>query len=364
MKLLLWFSVGCSWSLAVLALVNIRTMIRPKTGSPAQVLAEVEILIPARNEELVITNCVTSALAQNALPSLKVTVLDDGSTDQTLAALNAITDSRLQVISGSEQLPEGWLGKPWACARLAQQSTAQYLVFVDADVVLEADAVAHAIEMLNRENLSLVSPYPKQLAKTPLARLIQPLLQWSWLSTVPLPIAKRTSRKSLAVANGQFLVCRRAEYELAGGHGANPNAVLDDIMLLRAFYSAGLTGTVADGTSLATCFMYQSDRSLVTGYAKSLWSAFNGPIGSLVTNLFLLMTYTVPLIALASSQWPLAVLALVGAIYGRWIVAIRTKQSLPAVVTHSVAIFAFAYLNLYSWFAHLRGLNTWKGRSV
>ena len=354
-----------SWVLALMALVNLRTMVRPLKTDPPEVLESVEILIPARNEQSTIASCVTCALAQTRIFDLKVTVLDDGSSDDTLAELNKIVDKRLKVLPGDEELPKGWLGKPWACARLAAQSKAEYLVFIDADVDLNVDAVAHGIEMMHRANLSLISPYPKQLAQTILTRLIQPLLQWSWLSTVVLSIARTTKRSSLAVANGQFLICRRSDYELVGGHSSAADQVLDDIMLLRSFYKAGLTGTVADGTRLATCHMYETDRELVDGYSKSLWRAFNGIVGSVFTNALLFIVYALPLYGLLTQDWPLALIAIIGASYGRWIVAVRTGQHrIPDVFTHGLAIAVFVGLNIFSWLKHLLGRNTWKGRSV
>lgn len=365
MHALLLFSAIFSWALSVLALINLRTMLRPNNSESPAIQASVEVLIPARNESRSISACVTSALNQSGVANFRVTVLDDASTDDTSVQLAQFNDDRLNVITGTEVLPAGWLGKPWACARLAQQSTADYLVFVDADVRLSPDAITSSIELLERTGMAFVSPYPKQETSTLLTRLIQPLLQWSWLHTVVLKLAQKTTRKSLAVANGQFIVCRHADYLRAGGHESVRDQVLDDIMLLRSFYAQGLTGTVADGTDLATCRMYENDSELISGYTKSLWQAFNGAIGSVVTNIFLLTIYTVPLFGLFTSDWPIALIALIGAGYGRFIVAVRTRQrKFPEVFTHSIAIAIFAGLNVLSWLRHLRGTNTWKGRAL
>jgi len=362
---LLIFSTIFSWTLSILALVNLRTMLRPIRSQLPEVTASVEVLIPARNESENIRACVSSALNQVGVSNLRVSVLDDASTDDTAALLAQIVDSRLNVISGTDELPADWLGKPWACARLANQSEAEYLIFIDADVRLSSNAIAASIEILERTGMALVSPYPRQETTTLLTRLVQPLLQWSWLHTVPLKLAQKTTRKSLAVANGQFFVCRRSDYLLVGGHESVREEVLDDLMLLRSFYEHGLNGTVADGTQLATCRMYATNQDLVSGYTKSLWQAFNGAFGSVFTNLFLLTIYTLPLLGLFTTEWPLAVLALAGAAHGRLIVAVRTNQrKFPEVFTHSISIAIFAWLNALSWVRHFRGTNSWKGRAL
>src|SRR5205807_5961315 len=131
-------------------------------------------------------------------------------------------------------LPSGWLGKPHACWHLARAATGTVLVFVDADVVLAPDAVAGAVSLLRNEGLAFVSPYPRQLAGSWLERLVQPLLQWSWLAFLPLRLAERGHRPSLANANGQLLVVDTAAYRRAGGHASVRAEVVDDVALARS----------------------------------------------------------------------------------------------------------------------------------
>ncbi|WP_345714047.1 glycosyltransferase, partial [Kineococcus glutinatus] len=167
--------------------------------------------------------------------------------------------------------------KAHACAQLAAAARGDVLVLVDADVTLAPHAVAAAVDLLCRSGLDLVSPYPRQVAATAAERLVQPLLQWSWLTTLPLRTAETSRRPSLSAANGQFLVVDAAALRRAGGFAAVRSAVLDDVALVRAVKAAGGRGGVADGTALATCRMYEGWAALREGYAKSLWSAFGPP---------------------------------------------------------------------------------------
>jgi hypothetical protein len=257
------------------------------------------------------------------------------------------------------------LGKNWACHRLSESVDADFLVFIDSDVTLEPLAVASAINGLIENQLHLVSPYPRQLAPTLLARIVQPLLQWSWLTTVPLRTTRLSLRPSLAVANGQFLVCRADSYATSGGHKEIKSEVLDDIELLRLFYRNGFTGCVIDGSDIATCKMYETNQDLIAGYAKSLWNAFGGPIGSLFVNTFFLFVYIFPLSGLFTGHVPLALLALMSGIVGR-LVSAKTSSGrlLPDSLLHPISILAFSLLNLVSWWRHLMGTNTWKSRDL
>jgi glycosyltransferase involved in cell wall biosynthesis len=359
---LITVAVAISALLTVNTVVNHFVLIRPKAG---RITSRVAILIPARNEENSITSAVQSALNQELLESFEVVVLNDASTDATAEKLLAFTDHKLNVITGELELPQGWLGKNWACHRLSESVEADFLVFIDSDVTLEPLAVASAINALVENQLHLVSPYPRQLAPTLLARIVQPLLQWSWLTTVPLRVTRKSHRASLAVANGQFLVCRADSYFASGGHQAISGEVLDDIELLRSFYKNGFTGCVIDGSKIATCQMYETNQALISGYSKSLWNAFGGPLGSMFVNLFFLFVYVFPLAGFFTDHMLLATLGLLSGIVGR-LVSAKTSSArmLPDALLHPVSIVAFGLLNLVSWRRHLAGTNTWKSRDL
>ena len=337
-------------------------MIRP---TPADVTESVSILIPARNEGTNIANVITTALAQERIADLRVVVLDDNSTDQTLKIAQEFTDARLHVIHSTDEPPQGWLGKAWACHRLAAVTQSDVLVFIDADVSLDPIAVCSAINAMHKYRLSLISPFPRQETTEPLTRLVQPLLQWSWLTAVPLFIARRFTAQTLAVANGQFIACRRSDYITAGGHESVKSAVVEDIELARQFSRHKLHNSVADGSKIATCLMYPTDRELIDGYSKNAWSAFNGIVGSIAVNLMMLFVYVLPLIGFATGHSVIAACVLIINTTSRILIGKATGARLwPEALLHPAAIVAFAAINVLSWIRHLRGTNTWKGRTV
>lgn len=114
---------------------------RPTTDAPL-----VSVLIPARNEaHRVLSQSVRSVLAQN-YEHLEVIVVNDRSTDVTESILRSIaeTDKRLHVVNGVEP-PAGWLGKPYALQQALEVSRGSWVLTVDADMVLEKEAVRIAI---------------------------------------------------------------------------------------------------------------------------------------------------------------------------------------------------------------------------
>jgi len=346
-----WIAL-CVAALSAHAAVNARLLRRPAVDARTR---RTSVLLPVRDEAHRVEPCLR-ALLRNDFDELLV--LDDGSSDGTADVVRRLAgeDPRVVVLTG-RPLPIGWLGKPHACQQLADAADqgSEALVFLDADVVLAPHAIAATVGMLDA--VDLVSPYPRQDCPGA-TRLVQPLLQWSWLTFLPLRLAERSPRPSLSAANGQLLAVRRSTYDRAGGHAAVRNEVVEDVALLRAVKAAGGTGGVADGTELATTRMYDSWRELVDGYTKSAWTLPVPAAGLLA------VLYVAPAVAaLRGSRWGQTAYA--AGVVGRVISARRTGgRALPDSLAHPVSVAALCWLTGRSHLARRRGTLTWKGRSV
>lgn len=357
---------GLSAAGALHAMVNLALLRRPP-ASPPPVRRPVTVVLPVRDEEEEVAGCLAALLDQRGVPDLRIVVVDDGSTDATATIVRAFPDPRVRLLT-AEPPPPGWLGKPHACAVGAAAATgdgAEVLVFVDADVRLFPDAIAAAVAVLDEHGLDLVSPWPRPLASGFAERLVQPLAPWLWATTLPVRLAERSARPSLAAANGQFLVLGRRGYERAGGHAAVRDEVLEDIALLRAVKRSGGRGVHVDGFRLAACRMYDGWPALRDGYAKSLWGAVGGSPAAGVAAVALLTAMEVvpPLAALRGS--PAGLLGYLAGVVGRVAVAVRTGgRAWPDALAHPVSVLALDLLMARSVLGRRRGTLTWRGRPV
>jgi len=104
----------------------------PKTDYVPDVL--VSVLIPARNEEENIGTLLDDLINQE-YRNIEVVVFNDQSEDRTAEIVTEYTirDKRISLLN-SGGLPEGWLGKNFACHSLSGKAHGKYMLFLDADV--------------------------------------------------------------------------------------------------------------------------------------------------------------------------------------------------------------------------------------
>ncbi len=110
----------------------------------------VSIIVPAYNEGKVIENCVASILASD-YPRFEVILVDDGSKDDTLAAMRAFeTDPRVRVIGKANG------GKASALNAGLADSKGEILFFVDADGIFTPTTVREMLRGFISENVGAV----------------------------------------------------------------------------------------------------------------------------------------------------------------------------------------------------------------
>jgi cellulose synthase/poly-beta-1,6-N-acetylglucosamine synthase-like glycosyltransferase len=343
------------FTIAAINFVQIRT---PKRDS--KLVDSVGVVVPMRNEAENVEGIVSTLAAQEGEHHFYL--LNDNSEDNTFELLQRFTkdDLRFTVINGAA-LADDWIGKTWALQQLFEASKEEVLVSIDADVRLSNDAINKAVTALHGARLDFVSPYPRQIARSFGERLIQPLLQWSWLTTVPLRYAESSGQKSMAVANGQFFVVRRSALHSIGGYASVKHAVIDDVFLARELIKSGSSGTVINGSDIAETRMYASWNEIEAGYGKSLNKAFGSFFGAVFVVAFLFATSIAPLILglLGNTYGWLGFAAIVGT---RVLSAIKSRGKVVDSVLHPISVIALIYLIVYSYL--MRGSIQWKGRAV
>lgn len=341
---------------------------RPLAPDADPALGDVAVVVPARDEAANLPFLLASLGAARDAGAV-VVVVDDHSTDGTAEVAR---DAGASVIA-APALPEGWAGKPHACAHGAAATDRPTLVFLDADTMLEPDGLARIVaEQRTRGGLLSVQPYHRtELPHERLAAL------FNLVGVMGVGCATAPPRVRIAGAFGPCLVTSRADYEALGGHGAVRGAVLEDIALGELYRRSGLPVGALGGRGAISFRMYpQGMRQLVEGFTKN----FAGGAGAIPAwRTFLVFLWITGLLV---AGWMLPIQALGwwmgGTTPGALAYAAYLAYALQLVVllrrvgrfgpwtpwTFPLLVVGFLGIFVRSLVHSVRGRTTWRGRSI
>ncbi len=242
------------------------------------------VIIPARNEEDCLGECLRSLVAQQEDGwklgvDWEILVLNDASTDGTreIAAAFA-SDSPGVTVMDAPRLERGWTGKANACWAGANASRGKWLLFTDADTIHEPGKLRLAIIEAERHEAGMLSYSPRQIVRGLAQRALMPLV-FSDLAVTYSPAKVNDPARLVAAANGQFLLVRRDVYDKIGGHAAVKGSVLEDVELASLVKRRKLGLRFRYAPEAVSARMYRSFGALVEGWTKNLALLFgNAPM--------------------------------------------------------------------------------------
>ena len=339
----------------------------PAEEPPATAAEPVSVVIAARDEESDLPATLDALLAQDH-PSLEVVVVEGGSRDGTRRAVESYLP-RVRLVD-EPPLPEGWVGKNWACWTGALATTAPWLLFLDADVRLAPSAVRTTLAWARREGAAHASIAPRVEMQGFWERTILPFYVQMVLTYFRAPHVNRDSSRT-AMANGQYWLVRRSDYLRLGGHEAVREKVLEDVAIARRFRSAGLRLRLAWAPELAVTRMYRDRHEMFEGLLKNIHDTEFSAVRQAallvgLVGLFWLPLAVLPIGLLLSSPWITALGAVLYlALFGKHVLFARAVGAPAAYgLLFPVAVGFYVVAVVTSIARGLaRGTVTWKGRA-
>jgi glycosyltransferase involved in cell wall biosynthesis len=246
-------------------------------------LPRVSILIPARNEERNLEEALRSILALD-YDNLEIDVVDDRSTDRTGEILDrmAAADPRLRVVHVRE-LPPGWLGKNHALWLGAGKATGEFLLFTDADIVIEPLALRRAVGAMVAGELDHLTASPSIERPSVLFEMfIGVFALFFALFTKPWKVKDPKSPAHVGV--GAFNLVRASAYQAAGGHRAIAMRPDDDLKLGKLLKKNGFRPEFVFGQGALRVEWYASVRELIQGLMKNAFSGVDYRVSVVVVS--------------------------------------------------------------------------------
>lgn len=354
----------CLW-LSVLLLPWQPWRVRERFTPPAQraqSLADVTVLIPARNEADVIGSTLTALRAQAA--DINVIVIDDDSDDATAAACGYAGLKNLDILR-TPPLPAGWSGKLWALEQGYRQVQTPYILLLDADILLQAGVVGGLLDKLRRERLQLVSLMARLRMVSTWEKLLMPAFVYFFKLLYPFALANRADSRLAAAAGGCILLEKTALDDI-GGLQSLRGALIDDCTLAQRIKRNG--GRIWLGLSHAAISLrcYESLATIWQMVSRTAYTQLRySPWLLLICVALLGISFIVPLIALffPGPVQTMAIVAIMAMALSYGPTLLYYNLSLLWLLTLPLAAILFALMTIDSARQHISGRGTqWKQR--
>ncbi len=340
-----------------------REVLDSTSSPPYPELSDITVLIPARNEAHVIPTTLSSLRTQGQ--GLAIILVDDRSTDETVAVAKASGMENLHVVSG-ESLPEHWTGKLWALEQGFHHVNTPLTLLLDADIKLGPGIVRELRRKLKENSLHLISLMAHMRMVRFWERMLLPAFVYFFKMLYPFHLSNSSFIGVTAAAGGCILLETRVIKEM-GGFKAIRNELIDDCALAKRVKLLGCKTWIGLTHSVYSMRSYEHlagiwDMVARTSFCQLRYSAIL--LGG--TTAIMLLAFWLPV---AGLFFPAAIAKIISAVaFGAMILSYLPTlrfYGLPRRWALALPLIATLYLAM-TWSSAIRFLfgegSTWKGR--
>ncbi|MDR1128541.1 MAG: glycosyltransferase family 2 protein [Treponema sp.] len=332
----------------------------------------VSVLIPARNEEKNIEQCLDS-LRNQLYKNYEILVINDNSTDDTLNILHRIAaeDGRIQVYNG-DPLPDDWFGKPFALHQLSRYAKGEILLFTDADTIHNPTSISWAVTNITGLKADMVSGYVGQIFLSFGEITTVPLMFFLTGFVIPLFVNRFSKLSFFSSAVGQYIAIRHEVFKDIGGCESFRKKTSEDIYMARIVKQRGYQTRFLNVSEYVKCHMYKGYHAAVEGIGKNIFDFFGKNSALLLVvalAVFFFLFFPFPLLFLCiagASPWILQI-AVVNILYTlTWIfMFLGQKLNWWYGFLWPLLFLNLLYVAAWSWFRTVSGQGfIWKDRVV
>jgi hypothetical protein len=241
----------------------------------------------------------------------------------------------------------------------------ELLLFIDADVLYEPEAVGSAVAKIEERGVPMLTLTPHVEMHGFWEHVMMPQLAVFAFTLMPLWLVNRTRIAALALGGGTGNLVRRADYDACGGHVALRDAVVDDIGLGRLFRRNGRRTEVIVANDFISVRMYHGLGEIVRGFTKNAFAvAGRSYVVTLIVLLLGVVFHLLPY-ALAILGDPISLVSVCLISLTRVVLFSSLRYRLDsALLGHPLMMVVWAYIMLRSlWLTGIRREIEWRGRT-
>jgi len=202
-------------------------------GSPEENNTRVTVIIPARNEEMNISNCLESILQQSYPHSLiEIIVVDDHSTDRTAELVKNFKSPFIRLINLREYISEKETNayKKKAIEIAIEKSSGELIITTDADCIVSLDWIKSIVFLYRQQRAAFIAAPVRIIDRFSLLSIFQSLD----FITLQGITGAAVYKKIYPMCNGANLAYAKTAFQAVNGfEGINAIASGDDMLLMH-----------------------------------------------------------------------------------------------------------------------------------
>lgn len=262
---------------------------------------KISIVIAVKDGEIEIESTLKRLLSFK-YPNYEVIAVNDRSKDKTEIIIQDYASRFSQLIGVHiKVLPTGWLGKVHALHQGVQKASGEYILFMDADIVIDEQVISSSVNACRQNNLDHLAVVPDFIPGSYLLNVMTATSTFLFtVSARPwLDVADRPLESTKGIGAYNFI--RRDSFIKTEGFTWLKMDVADDVALAQLIVrNGGRSLLMKAGSSGPALSWYENFKALVYGLEKNIVGGFTNYNWFLVGVMFSisLLTLYVPFGAL------------------------------------------------------------------
>ena len=250
---------------------------------------KVSVILPARNEEEFIGDCLSSLEIQD-YENYEIVVIDDSSEDSTSKIIkeHAKNESKIKFVSAGPK-PDDWIGKNWPCSEGFKASTGELLLFTDSDTKHSKSMISLAVDHFTSFNLDALTVIPKMLCLDTWTKITLPMI-CTFLHTRFSALRVNDPTKNTGYFFGSFFIIKKQVYESVGTHEGVKNEIIEDGALGKKVKESGFKMKMVRGEHLVDA-VWARDWSTLWNALKRLMIPLYLQNSSAATGIFFAVSF-------------------------------------------------------------------------
>lgn len=270
----------------------------------------VTIVVPARNEEARIEDCIRS-IARNQYPQDKFEIIavNDRSEDETgqlLESLKREIPNLIVIHNDQTKAIRNLQGKPGALQLAINSCHGEIILMTDADCTVGESWIRSHAETFENSNLGITAAYTNIIGSNPFSKI--QAVEWLYLHTMAIG----------GMGYGQPLSCygnnislSKEKFDKIGGYSALKFSITEDLAMLQAMHRHGYdTRHLSDESSSINTYAnktlkeyFNQHHRWIVGAAELKWKAAYFVLSTLAI-------WAAIVISIATQDWLMAAIAI------------------------------------------------------